>query len=58
MTTVSLKQDPDWMAHRWARKNCASFISISPITSKDLLMRVDYHFGDETEATMFLLRWS
>ena len=58
MMTVSLQQDPDWMAHYWARKNCASFISVSPITNKDLLMRVDYHFSNEAEATLFLLRWS
>jgi hypothetical protein len=62
MTVVSLRQDPAWMAHRWAQKNCHSYISMDPIIKHDgytqLLKRIDYQFGENEDAAWFLLKWS
>lgn len=59
--TVTVPYDPFWEPLMWAKEHCPSYIN------NDLHMdgynsydhkKIDYHFGDEKDALMFLLRWS
>jgi hypothetical protein len=59
--TITLPYDPLWIALDWAKEHCPSYIT------NDVHMdgyntydnsKIDYHFSDEKDALMFLLRWS
>lgn len=64
---VTLPYDPEWRALDWVKEHCPSYIT-NEITNTTKLKQVPggwvndssivYHFGDEKEALMFLLRWS
>jgi len=57
--TVTLPYDPDWRALEWAMKNCPSYITNkakTPVGCSPTYYIV-YHFGDEKDAVMFMLRW-
>jgi hypothetical protein len=58
--TVTLPYDPVWTALTWAKAHCPSYIT------NDIHMdgyntydhtKIDYHFADEKDALMFMLRW-
>lgn len=58
--TVTLPYDSDWKALTWAEEHCPSYIT------NDIHMdgyntyddtKIDYHFSDEKDAIMFILRW-
>jgi hypothetical protein len=60
--TVTLSYDPLWRAVDWAREHCPSYIT--NLHSKKAgglvpdLDHIDYFFGNEADAIMFILRWS
>ena len=58
--TVTLPYDPAWRALEWAKEHCPSYIT------NDLHQdgyntydrsKIDYLFGNDREAMMFLLKW-
>jgi hypothetical protein len=61
MTTVTLTYDPTWKAVEWAKENCPSYITNDVHQNGDNIYdrtKIDYHFSDEKDAIMFLLRWA
>ena len=58
--TVTIPYDPAWRALEWAKEHCPSYITNDMhqdgYNTYDL-SKVDYFFGNEKEATMFLLKW-
>ena len=58
--TVTLAYDPIWKAHEWAKKHCPSYTTndVHKNTGEiEKPVQIDYYFGDEKEATWFLLKW-
>lgn len=59
--TVTLPYDPVWKPLAWAKKHCPSYITNAihqdGYNTYDN-RKIDYFFGDEKEALMFLLKWS
>jgi hypothetical protein len=68
---VTLPYDPTWQALEWAKRNCPSYITnntneFGPFTvtynryntSQTVMYQINYYFGDEKDATAFLLRWT
>ena len=58
---VTVPYDPMWEALTWAKENCPSYITNDIHPSGSIFFdrkKVDYYFGDEKEAVMFLLRWA
>lgn len=51
---VTLPYDPLWTALEWAKKNCPSYITNRVAEDG----KICYYFGEERDATAFLLRWS
>jgi hypothetical protein len=52
--TVTLPYDPVWKALAWAKQHCPSYITNGSYNNAT----IDYFFGNEKEAVMFLLKWS
>ncbi len=59
--TVTIPYDPFWEPLVWAKEHCPSYIT------KDMHQngyntydhtKIDYHFSDEKDGLMFLLRWA
>ena len=67
MNIITLRYDPVWRAHEWAKKNCPGYITNrakrlsdrvnSTPFFKDLVV-IDYYFDTEREALLFTLRWA
>lgn len=59
--TVTLPYDPMWRALDWAKQHCPSYITNDVhqdgYNTYDRT-KIDYFFGNENEALMFVLRWS
>jgi hypothetical protein len=59
--TVTLPYDPMWQALDWAKQHCPSYITNDVhqdgYNTYDR-SKIDYFFGNENEALMFMLRWS
>lgn len=57
--TVTLPYDPFWEPLEWAKKHCSSYITtdIHKYDNSYDSNRIDYFFGNEKDALMFLLRW-
>ena len=59
--TVTIPYDPVWEPLDWAKKYCSSYITndmhMNGYNTYDHT-KVDYHFSDEKDALMFMLRWS
>jgi hypothetical protein len=57
---VTLPYDPVWEAMTWAKENCPSYITNDMhqdgYNTYDNT-KIDFFFGDEKEALMFMLRW-
>lgn len=66
--TVTLPYDSQWGALAWARENCPSYITnttdpaslmtVKQCYSNGTGVRIVYHFGDEKDVLMFMLRWA
>jgi hypothetical protein len=59
--TVTLPHKYEWDATEWAKEHCPSYLSATAHLrlGRDLPpSNVDYHFADEKDLTMFILRWS
>ena len=58
---VTIPYDPVWEPLNWAKKYCSSYITndmhMNGYNTYDHT-KIDYHFSDEKDALMFLLRWS
>lgn len=58
---VTLPYDPTWTALEWAKENCPSYITnanhFSAVTGWYDSNKIDYFFGNDAEATAFMLRW-
>jgi hypothetical protein len=53
--TVTIPYDPfDWKPLEWAKQHCPSYITNFSYNTAT----IDYCFGNEKEALMFLLKWS
>jgi hypothetical protein len=53
--TVTIPYDPfDWKPLAWAKQHCPSYITNFSYNTAT----IDYCFGNEKEALMFLLKWS
>jgi len=59
--TVTIPYDPVWEPLDWAKKYCSSYITndmhMNGYNTYDHT-KVDYHFSDEKDALMFMLRWA
>lgn len=71
--TVTLPHDPLWLPLYWAKANCPSYITntahedkqhtVSTLKTGTVMetwfttTKIDYHFGDSRDATLFALRW-
>ena len=59
--TVTLPYDLFWRPLEWAKEHCPSYIT-NDIHTRGYndydVNRIDYFFGNEKEALMFLLKWS
>lgn len=57
--TVTLPYDPLWKPLDWAKEYCSSYITNDVHRDGDNSShKIDYFFGNEKDALMFLLRWS
>ena len=59
--TVTLPHIYEWHPGTWAKDNCPSYLSATAHLrlGRDLPpSKVEYHFEDEKDLTMFILRWS
>ncbi len=60
MTTVTISYDSLWPALEWAKENCPSYITndahMDGYNTYDN-SKIDYHFSDAKDATIFALRW-
>ena len=58
--TVTLPYDPAWQALAWAKKYCPSYITNDVhqdgYNTYDT-SKIDYFFGNDKEAMVFLLKW-
>ena len=58
--TVTLPYEQCWQPLTWAKENCPSYITndlhCDGYNTYDQT-RVDYFFGDEKDAVLFILRW-
>lgn len=56
--TVTIPYNPNWASHRkalaWAKQHCPSYITNFSYNNTT----IDYCFGNEKEALMFLLKWA
>jgi hypothetical protein len=59
--TVTIPYDPFWEPLEWAKAHCSSYITNDMhqdgYNTYDHT-KIDYHFSDERDALMFMLRWS
>jgi len=57
---VTLVHTQGWEPRDWARESCPSYLSctLHGIFGDGAKLFMDYHFNDEKDLTMFLLRWS
>lgn len=58
--TVTIPYDIRWLALEWAKQHCASYITNDVHQDGYYtydISKIDYFFGNETDATMFALRW-
>ena len=59
--TVTIPYDPFWEPLNWAKKHCPSYITndmhMDGYNTYDST-KIDYHFSDEKDALMFMLRWA
>lgn len=60
MHRVTLPYDPAWRALPWVQEYCVSYITND--THQDGnhtydMTKVDFFFGDHSDAVMFALRW-
>ena len=59
--TVTIPYDPFWAPLEWAKANCPSYITndmhMDGYNTYDI-SKIDYHFSNEKDATLFLLRWA
>ena len=59
--TVTLPYDVYWEALMWAKAHCPSYITndthMDEYNTYDDT-KIDYHFSDEKDAIMFILRWT
>lgn len=59
--TITIPYDPFWEPLVWAKEHCLSYITNDMhqdgYNTYDHT-KVDYHFSDEKDALMFMLRWS
>lgn len=58
---VTIDYDPTWEALDWVKKNCASYITNDSHQDQHHVYdhtKIDYFFGEERDATLFLLRWT
>jgi hypothetical protein len=59
--TVTIPYDPFWEPLVWAKAHCSSYITSDMhqdgYNTYDHT-KIDYHFSDEKDALMFMLRWS
>jgi hypothetical protein len=57
--TVTLPYDPLWKPLEWAMKHCPSYITNDMHRDGDNSCdKIDYFFGNEKDALIFLLKWS
>lgn len=54
--TVTLPYSPLWEPLEWAKEHCPSYIT-NEIRYDDYNTYIDYHFADERDAALFILRW-
>jgi len=58
--TVTLPYDVYWEALTWAKEHCPSYITndthMDGYNTYDDT-KIGYHFSDEKDAIMFILRW-
>ena len=58
--TAILPHIYEWHPATWAKKHCPSYLSatahLCKIENEDQ-SKVEYHFAEERDLTMFLLRW-
>lgn len=61
MPCVTLLYDPIWRALDWAKEHCPSYIT-NDVHQLEYNVydnsKIDYFFGSEDDALLFLLRWS
>ncbi len=59
--TVTIPYGLTWSALNWAKENCPSYITNDMhqdgYNTYDKT-KIDYHFADEKDAVMFILRWT
>ncbi len=59
--TVTIPYDPFWEPLVWAKEHCPSYITNdmhqNGYNTYDHT-KIDYHFSDEKDGLMFLLRWA
>ncbi len=59
--TITIPYDPFWEPLVWAKEHCPSYITNdmhqNGYNAYDHT-KIDYHFSDEQDALMFLLRWA
>ena len=65
--TVTLPYDPEWKALAWAKDHCLSYITNEAVDTQRMKRvpggwvddtSIVYHFSDERDVTLFILRWS
>jgi hypothetical protein len=57
--TLPLRSHDKETPTQWAREHCKSYLSVTwYLTEDEGKSEADYHFSDEKDLTMFLLRWS
>jgi len=59
--TVTIPYDPFWEPLEWAKAHCHSYITNDMhqdgYNTYDHT-KINYHFSDERDALMFMLRWA
>jgi hypothetical protein len=56
--TATLPHFYEWHPGTWAKEHCKSYLSATAHWGTDHTITVEYHFAEEKDLTMFLLRWS
>lgn len=58
--TATLPHIYQWEATTWAKENCPSYLSATAhlveVENTDQ-SKIEYHFAEQRDLTMFLLRW-